>query len=291
MSDLFMLVDSDGDVISRGLTYGGAQALRDEWLAKYAGSGGGVTLLIKPNEPITDVPPVRVHFQTFPTHVENRAIGLPVIADGAERDHLRECFARRSEARDVLDLAADAAKRGKAHYSDCLAEVVRLRAADEAEVAAAGATLATRFKAGASASLEPNLRTGRHALLDAEARCDAARKAAALLNSEVSAAEDALATAEQAVERSVDALIHADLQYMLAELKQLWQKIVPLKLTIDGARYVGFPPGVDALAVLQPPELPPNAGARYVGQLANYRKALLQNADAAFADQPEKVIA
>lgn len=289
MSGLFMLVDSEGDIISRGLTLPGAESLRDEWLARYAGSGSGVTLLIKPNEPIPDAPPVLAHFQTMAAHVTNRAIGLPALPAGTHRAYLRECIATRSERTEALDTAVALATQAREHLSVCERDVTRLRAADEAETAAAGALLAARFKAGEAAPLEPSLRTGRNALLRAEELRDAGGEACALLNADVAAAKRALAAADQAVERAVDAVIHADLQEMLEMLTELWQKIVPLKLTVDGARYVGFPPSLDAMTVLQPPDLPLNAGDRYIGQLANYRKALLQDADAALADQPEKV--
>lgn len=286
-----MLSDSDGITIARGLTYAGAQALREEWLANYSVSGGGVTLLIKPNEPIADVPPIQAHFQTIPSHFENRAIGLPAIPAGSERDHLRECVAMRGEHSKTLNAAEIDAMRAREHLADLERDVARLRAADEAETAAAGALLAARIKAGQPTPLEPSLRTGRNALLEAEARRDAGGEACALLNADVAAARQALAVADQAVERAVDAVIHAELQGMVEMLKELWQKILPLKLTIDGARYVGFPPSLEALEVLQSPELPTNAGSPYIERLANYRRELLRNADAVLEVQSERVIA
>jgi hypothetical protein len=282
----YSIVDKDGMEAHRGLDASTARSMVDFYLEN--DRDFGCTLRIVPSKPIPPAPPIvfdlRPHWAVAPPPK------LPDVEPGEEREHLRQCIARRVEASEALQAAIAAAERGQVHLSECESEVVRLRAADVAETAAAGAALAARLTDGASAPLEPNLRTGRNALLDAEARRDAAKEAVALLDAGVADAKQALATAEQAAQLAADVVLRAELRQRVDQLNALWAQITPLRQLIDDALNCGTPIDVvPAREAFNVPDLKFTGDAANKLRLHNYRRALQQNADATFEDQSAEV--
>ncbi|WP_233831773.1 hypothetical protein [Paraburkholderia sp. ZP32-5] len=287
ISNGWQVVDTDGLSVSKGLTRTGADALVSSWLD--IDVEFGCQLRVVPWEPTEsgELSITPANFDLHPTIPINHALNLPNIERGVERDYLRKCIAHHDEAQAAYGSAKEAAARAKKHRVKCDGEVARLQAADETEIAAAGATLADRIKAGEAAPLEPNLKTGRAALLDAEARRDAALEACALLDSELAGAKQHLDTAASNVQKAADVVIRAELMQAVEKLEALWVQTVPLRQLLESARYSGFPPDQRTLKALQPPEFPGRPLLH--GCIANYRKALTREAEASLADQPPKV--
>jgi hypothetical protein len=283
----FSVVDADGLPLHRGLTQTGAQAIVDAFLDSDVEFG--CTLRIVPSEPIPPTPPItfdlRPHWAIQPPKPN-----LPDVEAGEERAHLHGCIATRRERSDALAAAEAHAMQVRDHLAACELDVARLRAADEAETAAAGALLASRIKAGQAAPLEPNLRSGRNALLDAEARRDAAKKGLTLLDSDLSSAKQALAEADQAVQLGADVVLRAELHQRVEQLNALWAQITPLRQLIDDAVTTASP--IDAALAreaLKVPELKFLGDTFNRQRLHSYRLELRQDADATFADQTAEV--
>ncbi|WP_124677212.1 hypothetical protein [Burkholderia cenocepacia] len=215
---------------------------------------------------------------------------LPDIEAGRERAHLRECIERCKVTPTALEAAKVAAERAREHLAGCEAELTRLRAADVAETASAGAQLADRLKAGQAAPLEPKLRTGRAAVLDAEARRDAALGASALLDADVTAASKAMEQAAHDAKLAADVVIRAEMQQRIEQLVALRQQMEPLRQFIDDALRCGMPIDIPAARdALQVPDLQWGGDHATHVRLHTYREALRQHADAQFEDQPSEV--
>ncbi|MCW5118607.1 hypothetical protein B7L17_011620 [Burkholderia cenocepacia] len=282
----YSVVDSDGQELQRCLPASTARALVDFYLETDVAFG--CSLRVVPSKPIPPSPPIK--FDLTPHFAQTMPVALPAVAAGEERSYLREIVAQRAAAAEALDVAKLAAARAQEHFDACERDVARMKAADEAETAAAGASLADRIKAGVAAPLEPNLRTGRNALLDAEARRDAAKQARALLDADVAAAQQALADAERAAQLAADVVIRAEIRERTEQINALWAQITPLRQLVDDALSTGMP--VDSAAVrdaLKVPDLAWTGNEANRGRFRVYRKALQLDADTKFEDQPEKV--
>ncbi|AOI78019.1 hypothetical protein [Burkholderia sp. NRF60-BP8] len=215
---------------------------------------------------------------------------LPDIEAGRERAHLRECIERCKVTLTALEAAKVAAERAREHLAGCEAELTRLRAADVAETASAGAQLADRLKAGQAAPPEPKLRTGRAAVLDAEARRDAALGACELLGADVTAATKAMEQAAHDAQLAADVVMRSELQQRIEQLVALREQMVPLRQFIDDALRCGMPIDISAAReALVIPDLHWSGDQDMHVRLHNYREALRQDADVQFEDQPTEV--
>ncbi|CAG9268999.1 hypothetical protein WK39_03130 [Burkholderia cepacia] len=282
------LIDQAGKVLASHVSRSTVDSMKEFYVS--TNREYGVALVVKPSEPVK---PTAITFspdalRPFPQpSVEPK---LPEIESGQERAYLSECISNRAIAGGVLEVAEATATRAREHLARCEAEVVRLRAVDEAETAAAGAQLADRLKAGHAAPLEPNLRTGRTAVLDAEARRDAATEACALLDAEVQAGKSAHGAAEYAVGAAVDVVIRAELQERIDRLRVLWEELMPLRQLIDDALTIRMPINIPAAKdVLSMPQCEYMGNAANRNRLIAYRKELAQSADASFEVQCAEV--
>ncbi|MDC6132133.1 hypothetical protein [Burkholderia gladioli] len=282
------LIDQGGKVLASHVSRSTVDSMKEFYLR--TNLEYGAALVVKPSDPVR---PTAITFspdslRPFPQ--PSAEPKLPEIEPGQERAHLSDCISNRSIAADALEVAGATARRAREHLAGCEADVARLRAADEAETAAAGAQLAGRLKAGQAAPLEPNLRTGRAAVLDAEARRDAAMQACALLDAEVQAAKSAHGAAEYAVGAAVDVVIQAELQERIDRLRALWEESTPLRQLIDDALTIRMPINVPAAKdVLRVPECEYMGNAANRNRLIAYRKELAQSADASFEVQRAEV--
>ncbi|MGX5875344.1 hypothetical protein MJ547_16260, partial [Burkholderia gladioli] len=248
------------------------------------------TLQIKRSEPKAPAAPIVFPADMLKPAEPPKPPKLPDIEPGRERAHLRECIERCKATPAVVEAAELSAKRGREHLAACEAEVTRLRAADQAETAAAGAQLADRLKAGRAAPLEPNLRTGRAAVLDAEARRDAAQGACALLDAEAAAASKAMEKAANDARLAADVVIRAEMQQRIDLLVALRAQIDPLRQFIDDALRCGMPIDITAAReALKVSDLLWSGNKATHARLRTYRETLRQHADAQLEDQPTEV--
>ncbi|WP_430226829.1 hypothetical protein [Paraburkholderia tropica] len=282
----YSIVDKDGAVTSRNLDLGTAQAMVNFYLENDVAFG--CTLRIVPSEPIQPAPPTV--FDLRPHHVANPPPMLPDVEAGEERKYLRECIIRREDVGKAREAAKEAVQRCQAQLHMCGIEVERLRADDEAETAAAAVALATRLKDGAAAPLEPNLGTFRKAMIEAEARYDAAKRAASLLSADLDAEERKFTESETAVRLAADVVVRAEFQQRVEQLNALWAQITPIRQLIDDALNSGTPiDAVPARKAYAVPELKFAGDSSNKCRLHRYRQALQHDADTTFADQSAEV--
>ncbi|WP_157692703.1 hypothetical protein [Burkholderia sp. ABCPW 11] len=282
------LIDKDGKVLASYVP----RSTVDDLKLFYVQSNPayGMSLEVTRSEPKPFAPPIVFSPDAFKPTEPPKPPKLPDIAAGQERAHLRECIERCKATAEVVDAAKVAAARAREHLDGCEAEVTRLHAADEAETAAAGAQLADRLKAGLSAPLDPNLRTGRAAVLDAEARRDAALGACELLDADVTAATKAMEQATHDARLAADVVMRADLGQRIKQLLELREQIVPLRQFIDDALRCGMPIDISAAReALMMPDLQWSGEQDTHVRLHNYREALRRDADVQFEDQPTEV--
>ncbi|WP_186198204.1 hypothetical protein [Burkholderia gladioli] len=250
----------------------------------------GNTLEVRRSEPKPFAAPIVFSPDAFKPAEAPKPPKLPDIEPGRERAHLSECIERCKVTPTALEAAKVAAQRAREHLAGCEAAVTRLRAADAAETAAAGVQLADRLKAGQAAPLEPNLRTGRAAVLDAEARRDAALGACALLDADVTAANKAMEQAAHDARLAADVVIRAELQQRIQQLVALRAQIAPLRQFIDDALRCGMPIDIPAAReALLVPDLRWSGDDATHARLRAYREALRQDAGAQLEDHTFEV--
>lgn len=288
MSTGWSLIDKTGKELCSHVTRSTAEDMKVFYLQNNPKYGN--SLEIKRSEPKPPTAPIVFPADMWKPAEPPKPPKLPDIEPGRERAHLRECIERCKATAAVVEAAELSAKRGREHLAACEAEVTRLRAADQAETAAAGAQLADRLKAGRAAPLEPNLRTGRAAVLDAEARRDAAQGACALLDAEAAAASKAMEKAANDARLAADVVIRAEMQQRIEQLVALRAQIDPLRQFIDDALRCGMPIDIAAAReALKVPDLLWSGNQATHARLRTYRETLRQRADAQLEDQPTEV--
>lgn len=276
------IVDKSGAVVHRGLTHTAADAIVETLLAARPSLLG---LKVMPDD---DLQPFVSQSET-PLAVRKAAAeaatahAARAIEPGQERGNLLARLATREVTRQAVAAAEQAAATAANHLGQCEAEVARLTQAREAEIADAGLSLAERLKAGDAQAVGALQTTSQSELLAAKAQHEATAFAKNKLDEELQAARTEHAEAEAQAKTAADIVILADLRQAAQRLGVLWKEADELRNLIESARYVGLPPDREMVALMTSPT--PSSPIRNA-QLANYRDALMQDADAQLADQP-----
>lgn len=288
------ILDKNGATVHRGLTMEAASSIVEVLMTANPALGAmrivsdGPVPEIQQEQPAArHVPPVVS--QLHARRAQNLAEAAQAVEPGEERDNLAARIGHHLGMQTVVAAAQEAAAKAAERVRICGAELERLRGIDQAEIDAAATALAAHFKAGGEPEpAQSNLGAQRAALLDAETQHAAAEIAQRKLESELQAARNALATADKEVETAAGIVVKARMHEVALELEKCWTRANELRAFLGSAEHAGFPLSLQQLELVRGPE---DQLLRQGPQIAAWKRALTQDADAQFDDQPSKVAA
>lgn len=284
----FKIVDRHGAVVHRGLSLAGANDLLEALITARPSIGA---LKIEP-ESQQEQPPAARHVPPIITELHSRraqnlAEAAQAVEPGQERENLQARIGHRNGMQEVVTAAEKAAAEALQRVKRCGAEVERLKGISQAEIDAAAAALAENIKTGAPQDDQSPLGARATEVLDAEARLAAAQTAMRKLDEELQGARRALTTAESDVLTAASIVIKSHMHEIAEELAACWARANELRNFLGSAEHVGLQLNMRQLELVRGPE---DQLLRQGPQIAAWKRALTQDADAQFDDQPSNEV-
>ena len=271
----WMVVDGDGQVISKGLSVDGAKAMMEAILTSRPATTVRMSRASAAAAPLLP--------QHVPAMAPTTVVPMPAIAPGLEREALREAIEGCKDADKRLADARQAVERAQTFLDEQRTEHDTLHAAHEAEIQTAGASIAESFRTGVHLVSTPAI--DRSALMDSEARLSTARVALNQLEADLAKADAARKGAETRVRLAALAVMRADVDRMTERLDQVQREAWGLRFAISAAKLHDVAQTVRTNYVLQNDVGDISGETEASRQWAKYSAALRVDAGAAWENQ------